>query len=109
MSGGWGEGEGRDGGAMPTEITLSNGGRMTINPEAWRALLQHPAVIEAIAARAQGVCDAANSLAITEGASYEVTQHADGTASVHAGGENPIKGIVDDAAHSTLLKAMGNS
>jgi hypothetical protein len=109
MSGGWGEGGSpqRDG-TFPSQIALGNGNKMTINAEAFKALLQHPRVVEATAARARAIADTANSLAITEGAEYEVIQHSDGSASVGDGGEDPYKARIDDAYHATLLKAMGS-
>jgi hypothetical protein len=105
VTGGWGE---PDGGrtSPPSEIRLRNGAKLKLNPEQWRALLKRPDVAEAVAKRAQGACDTANALAVTEGAVYEVSRHDDGTCSVHPGGEDPIKGIVDDAHHSTLLKTQ---
>jgi hypothetical protein len=113
----WGGGAGSadddaDLASIPSQADLGGGASMTFNPAAFRSLLHHPAVVAALQAKAQRIADTANDIKITEGAEYGVVLQNDPSytrprALVKPVGEDPIKAIVDDAAHSTLLKAMG--
>jgi hypothetical protein len=94
-------------GTIRGKVTLSPGVEMEINEEVCRALLYSGEAIAAIRNRAQAVVDLANSMAITEGATYTyVLQTGEG----HSRPQclvmpDSFKGVVDDAAHDTLMKA----
>lgn len=121
---GWGDelaaGEAGEGESLPSgTVNLGGGSTMQFSPEAFRQLLHHPLVIEALKARGQAVADTANSLmAMDERAVARLAPDGQPayTAELH---ENPygtrprvrvmpanMLGIVDDAHHSTLLKSL---
>lgn len=93
-----------------------------MNPEAWRALRHHPAVVPAITQRANAICDEANTNAVTSmdpravtrlspsgDPAYLVTvQDNPSTSRARARIKpNPdnMLGVVAEAAESALLKA----
>lgn len=113
-AGAWGEeaaaGEG-EGERFTQKTDLGHGNHLDLDPAMWQALLHDPAVVAAITDRANAMCAAANSMAVTPGAQYVVTvQNRSNTtrarARVRPGGDDPYKAMVDDAVHSTLLKVM---
>lgn len=126
---GWGEAEvvsEETGELLPGggAIDLGNGHKLVLKPEAWRALLHHQAVVDAITQRAQEVADAANEMVALDprtierleaqgnvGPAYDIlVQNQPDTTRPRARVQAAnFKGILDDAHNSTLYKAMNTA
>jgi len=92
-------------------VDLGDGHSMTISPEQIHALLHSPQAVAAIMAKAEHVCKLANDMAVTREAEYAVVlQNRNDTkrarATVYA---KNFYAVVDDAHHSTLLKAAAQT
>lgn len=115
---GWGVGESGDESALHAD--LGDGHSIHLNPDALERLFHLPQVAAAVRARANQLCDTANGLV---NVSEDTVERLGGMpayeVSVDDGGERPAAfvhpkyaengaslGFVDDAANSTLYKAM---
>lgn len=121
-AGGWGESSDNDGvfgDESAPNGDLGDGHFLKIDPSAWRALLHHPAVVEAIVQRANQIRDTANGMVamdpraverLTEqepGDPYKVTlQNRPDTTRPRAKVKPAtMLGQLDEAHNSTLWKA----
>lgn len=121
---GWGDPEEWDdpegGSAIQGINALAGGHWMHLNEEAFHELLRHPAVRAAVTARANQICDAANSMVgldpravarlseTQEGPAYKVTV-PNNPASTRARAyvrPNGMLGKLDNAENLTLMKAV---
>jgi len=96
---------------MAGDVDLGDGHSMTISPEQIHQLLHSPGAVAKIMEVANHVCALANTMAITREAEYAVVlQNRNDTkrarATVYA---KNFYAVVDDAHHSTLLKAAANT
>jgi hypothetical protein len=93
------------------EHNLGGGHSMHISEDQFNALAHSQAVVNAIMDRAHRCTDIANDLAITQDAKYDCSlnnspSRSRATAVVYAAN---YKAVVDDAYHSTLLKAAAQT
>lgn len=120
----WGEGDLAEAGdERAPSGDLGGGHFIRINEDAWRALLHHPTVVQAITQRANAICDQANTNATTamdpravkrlspggDPAFVVSVQDSPHTSRARARVKtNPTNmlGVVADAAESVLFKAM---
>jgi hypothetical protein len=80
---------------------------MELNPNALRALTHHPEVVEAVRVKAAELAEIANSLAVHVG-------RPDRPDPVYESGKSRVwpgnfMAVLDDAEHSTLLKAIAQA
>lgn len=116
MTGAWGDGDSASGGgaSVPAELDLGDGHSMSLNPEVFRRLLHRPEVVAAITARAHGVADAANSLAVHIGRpgrpapKYGVRVQDDPESARARAQVYPAnyQAVLDDQRSATMLKAL---
>jgi len=116
-TGGWGDGDTDD--ESPPSGDLGGGHSIEIDEDAWKAILHSPEVWAAVTARAQEVCDTANSLVAMDPRTVERLSHGEPAYEIHPSEVADttrarvqvqpanMLGIVDDAVNSTLLKSMG--
>lgn len=111
----WGEGEAAAGevasvteGGFPGEIDLGGGFKLKLVPDMFRQVMHSTRITAAVQARCEELTDLCNSLAITAGAVYTYTVSTNPNNIRARGRVRPgnFKARVDDAAHSTLLKAL---
>jgi hypothetical protein len=99
-----------DGEPIPTSLELGDGNSVEIDPQALREVLYGPEVMGVLTEWASALVNAANEMAITEGAEYTFvvqTTEGYGTPQIYLYPLN-FQAKIDDAAHSTLLKVAAN-
>lgn len=116
----WGEGEAAGAaaesvtsvteGGFPGEIDLGGGFKLKLVPDMFRRIMHTASMTAAVEQRCQQLTDVCNDLAITAGAVYIYTVSTNPTNIRARGRVKPgnFKAVVDDAAHSTLLKALAS-
>lgn len=97
-------------GGFPGEIDLGGGFKLKLVPDMFRQVMHSGGITSAVEQRCQQLTDLCNSLAITAGAVYTYTVSTNPTNIRARGRVKPgnFKAVVDDAAHSTLLKALAS-
>jgi len=93
-----------------SEIDLGGGFKLKLSTDMFRQIMHTPSITEAVHERCEELCNACNALAVTPGAIY-VYQVSTNPSNIRARGRvkpGNFKAVVDDAAHSTLLKALAS-
>lgn len=95
-------------GGFPGEIDLGGGFKLKLVPDMFRQIMHTATMRSAVQARCEELTNACNELAITAGAVYTYTVSTNPTNIRARGRVRPgnFKAVVDDAAHSTMLKAL---
>jgi hypothetical protein len=113
----WGEGAAAAGevasvteGGFPGEIDLGGGFKLKLVPDMFRQIMHTAGMTAAVQARCEELTNLCNELAITAGAVYTYTVSTNPNNIRARGRVRPgnFKAVVDDAAHSTLLKALAS-
>lgn len=112
-AGGWGDESGDlepEGESLPNAIDIGGGLKIQIDHAAVRRMLNSPEVKAQVDARGRALAAECNRLAVTKGAEYAwlPSDHPDNTRARGRVVTANYKAQVDDAHHSTLLKALAS-